>query len=517
MIIPKQVNLSRLAYLSFQKEEELEIQARVVTARERDAGSYNEQLANEAADLMLGTPAEEIEGINVCRITNNTITHRVSLTSVSSNDETTNEWLTQMWDGDDLNIKQRQLTRGVVRDGESFMLAEWLEDDDHPSYDDPETPGRLTWTVHDRYTSSEVGGDNQGCKAHYSNDDVNQRLLMVTHRWITEELVDDEFETMMRMNLYVNSQGNMPARIEKYISEDGEQWNPHRDLDAEDKPEEWPLWWTENQTETGKSLPFPAVHFHNPERTPTTKPVWGIQAGLDETWAAFTAATVTSAFQILAAFGFWPTTDGRPPQDDGSNLIRIRPRSIIGSVDKGGSLTSIPPGNIRQVSDAIDKMMIYAAFVLGMPIGNFMFSRNVAGGETLRQGESELVAVANELKDLMGRRWKSLFIATISLTNHFSGSTMDNLRPPQLHWQPIEMRNVENDNRKALSMLQTGVPAVYIAQEIWGIPDSYIQDWEKRGIFNPVSQNEEEAPTTDNLELPGPETDGRVHQTGAGV
>lgn len=170
--------------------------------------------------------------------------------------------------------------------------------------------------------------------------------------------------------------------------------------------------------------------------------------------------------QILKFFGWTPTTDGKEPAEDGSNLMRIEARSLIGSPKKRpneASLETIEAGNSAQSINAMDKIAIYAAFVSGLPINNFIISKSVASSATLRQGEADI----NALHRLLGRSWSQVF-ELFRLMELLYGDTQFAPSAVRPIWVPPETVNVEARTEEARAQKDTGVPVEFIWRHVWG-------------------------------------------------
>jgi hypothetical protein len=491
MILPKQVNLAVLAFLQHQADEEKERQARVIKARELYAGYMDEDLAITAGDIFIGSDETDVEGVNLMSIAIDTTIRRITLQgfNVNSPDETDQgpaveddllknikQWSKKFFEVNKLEGLSKDLHRWTERDGEAFVILDFDEFYEYPP--DPTQTGIVRLYAHERYTDAGVDwkgiqGTNYGCKAHYRNDDVNQPLDMVSKRWVEEYWEDEEIKQRQRMTLYINEQGvpegegdYLPARIEKYEFGDSGEWEQYQDEDDI----EWPVWWTENQTEAGTSLPLPVIHFRNEQYEPGGKRLWGLQTTMDQLWVAFSNALLMTGHQILVAFGFYPTTDGKAPAEDGSNVLQVAPRQIIGNPSKSpreAALEAIKPAPIDPLLQGLDKTAIYASFVGALPVSNFIFSKAVASSETLKQGDAELVARINELMGLWGESWADTLDVARKLENNYNSSTMDERAIITAQFAPPERRDMNHLQKEAQAKRDAGVPEVHILQEVW--------------------------------------------------
>jgi hypothetical protein len=489
--------LAELAFLMHQAEEELELQARIIKGRELFAGYIDSELATQAADIFLGADESDIEGINLMAIAINTTVRRITLTgfevvspategeeaeSVSPDDKGNSEikaiqaWIKKFYEVNRIEAISRDLHRATERDGEAFLLIDYDLEYVYPR--DPAQVGIAKLFISERYTDAgttwkNFQGTSEGCKAHYRHGDHNQPLDMVSKRWIEQYWEEEEIKARQRMTLYIAQVGSalvgdlMPARIEKYAMSESGEWEEFRD----EGDEEWPIWWTENGTDTGASLPIPVIHFRNEELEPGQKKIWGLQTAMDELWVSFMNAQLMAGHQLLVAFGFYPTTDEQPPAEDGSNLLKVAPRQIIGSGaigSKEASLTAIQPAPAEPLLQGLDKTAIYASFVGSLPVSNFIFSKAVASSETLKQGDAELVARINELMGLWSFSWSAAMDIARKMEILYGGNTMSELPAIVPQWASPERRDMNHLTKEANAKRSAQVPEVVILQEVWG-------------------------------------------------
>lgn len=503
MLLPKQVNLAELAFLQHKLDEETEIQVRVIKARELYAGYMDAELSEVVAEIFIGSDETDAEAVNLMSIAIDTTIRRVTLTGfdVRSPAETDQGpavedeilknvkiWAKKVFEENKLENLSKDLHRWTERDGEAFAILDYDLFYAYPP--DPTQVGLPRIYIHERYTDAGndwkgIQGSNEGCKAHYRNNDANQQLDMVSKRWIEEFFEEGEIKTRSRMTLYISQQGYkeeeefLPARIEKYEFGESGEWVNYQDPNDE----EWPIWWTIGGTETGESLPLPVVHFRNEQYEPGGKRIWGLQTTMDQLWAAFSNALLMTGHQILVAFGFYPTTDGKVPAEDGSNLLKVAPRQIVGTPSKSpreAALTAIPPAAIEPLLQGLDKTAIYASFVGALPVSNFIFSKAVASSETLKQGDAELVARINELMGLWGNSWKMILDTARKMENNLNAGNLDERAIITTMFAPAERRDMNHLQKEAAAKRDAGVPEVEILQQVWDFTEeqaiSYVQE-----------------------------------------
>lgn len=475
MILPDQINLAELAYQAHIATEEKEVQARIVKARALDAGEYDSTLATQTAEYLIGGSATDIEGINLMAVVLRTVLRRIGLDGVETADKDLKEWLDHVVEFNDLAIKSKDLHRYTERDGSAFVIVGYDAEAERPY--DPDTTGMPEIYVHQRFTGADISygdtrGDNEGCKAHYRNDDPNQRLEMVSKRWIETRWENGEAVSNQRMTLYIERQSETAARIEKYIWQEG--WVQYQDpADAG-----WPIWWTDTATENGRSLPLPVIHFRNEEIQPITRRVWGIQDGLDHAWSALLGGLTQTGFRTLFVLGFFPTTDGKPPAADGSNLLKLSPGAMHGTANKKGSdasVTVIDPADPKAILDSINAMAIYCAFVAGLPIQNFIVTKSVASSQTLQQGESDLLAHIETLQTLWGRSWQKVLSLSRKLDNLYGRANHDETAKITTVWKESNVLDVSELSDEATAKKATGVPDEQIWRDVWGFSEEQIE------------------------------------------
>ncbi len=485
MILPDQVNLAEIAYLQHRAEEEKEIQARIVRARELDAGDFDDNLATQTAKYLIGGTADDVEGVNLLSIVLRTVLRRIDVKGIATTDNALTTWLEHIWDANSMAIKQATVHRLAERDGEAFVIVDYDSGAERPW--EPDGPrGMPVFYVHQRYTDPEVGGDGDGCRAFYRNDDPNQPLEMVSKRWTETIWENKKATTRQRMTLYIAKQKNVAARIEKYVWGISGGWEPYTETTTNQAgalvEETWPIWWTDDQTANGRSLPLDAIHFRNEEMEPLTRRLWGLQNGMDHAWSALLGGLTQTAFRTLFVLGFFPTLDGKAPAADGSNLVPVAPGTIIGTAEKGAdkaSVTVIEPADLSSVLDTMDKMAIYCAFVAGLPIGNFMVSRQVAAAGTLQQGESDLLAHVNALVRLWGSAWSQVLSMARRLDNLYGQASHNETAKIETTFAPAELADVSGRNEQAKAQAETGVPDEVIWRTVWGFSEEQVQEMKR--------------------------------------
>lgn len=441
----------QLAALRAQFMEEADYQRRVLWARAYHDGATGAQLTDRLKEF-LGNNADAFR-LNVCRTVVNAVLEKLSVESINDELAATEEgsaladWLWEQWTLGRLDEMQDELYEAAIRDGEAFLLLDW-----------DENAKRVTFTPHPRYTSPEVSaqtaGDGFGCKAKYAEDDPNQELLYVSKFW-TE--FDERGRPTPRRNDYY------PDRIEKYVSGKG-GWLPY----ASEPVVAW-------QDASGQPLGIPAAHFRNVADAPEAMDAWPVQDAINKLFLDMLADADVSVFRLLVAFGWFPTTDGKQPAMDGSNLLKIKPGVIVGSAatpDKA-SLTAVDGGNVEALMNAIDKLIVWLAMVTDTPLSRFQLKRQVRSDETLDAEEEPLNVKVEKRRVRFGNAWGRVFSAASRIAATFGNVALpEGLAVPV--WKPVRKVDPLTPYTIGEAQHKLGVPLEFIWANTLGFTQQQI-------------------------------------------
>lgn len=441
-------NWAEVAKAQFDMEEELEYQARIVIARDYFEGQFPEDLHDELEQALVGTDlGDEFTAPNLSRVIVTTLRDRLEVTSLQFSDEEQAKIVNEWWK--EIAGIQHELHMNVIRDGEAFVIADFEEDQE------AEGGGKIRYYVHERYTDPAVDGDGQGCRAHYEG----KQLLFVSKRW-TETVYDRDGnrETRNRMTLYFED------RIEKYVAV-GAFWEEYKD----EMDSSWPITWI-NQ---GKPIGIAAVHFRSPEMRPKAKDAWGMQIASDHTVANLLSAMSMHGFPILTS-NVYPTTDGEPPEDDGSNVWKIGPRTILGTADPDTKIGRIDSGDLGQLTTVQNMWTLWTAVSTNTPslAAMMILGRNISG-ETLKQFDLAQISEANRLQEVLGNTYQKLGEVSRSIFNAFGTSQLDETVEIRPSWKQAEVRDREQTMKEVKAKLETGVPLNQVLLE-WNYTPSQI-------------------------------------------
>ena len=400
--------------------------------------------------------------LNICRVIITAMTDRMRVIGFDSSVREKITWATERFDDNKGPVVELDLYETVLRDGEGFVVIDV----------DQETR-TITWHVNPRFTSLDVGGDGNGCKAFYENDDPNQRLLAITKEWT---LFDEDGRLERYRNIYYTDQ------IIKQ-KHDGFAWRtlPDGELDWKDA--------------AGNPLGIAAVHFYNKGFHREAEDAYTPQDAINKTFLDLLSASDLFAFRIFVALGWIPTIDGREPEDDRSNWLPIEPGNIIGT-DKPRnevSFDAIEAADPEPVIKVVQQCILWASMVTNTPASRFISTKLIASDETLKQQEEPLVAKIDGAKTLISYSWRQVFLITERIWNV--------LYPDQLvaegKIKPIWCHSASEESlmTKLKTKKELGVPRRQIWREM-GYDEQKIATMEADAQAEVVpTQKEEEEPS----------------------
>ena len=360
---PNDINPAELAKAAYDAMIEEAAQKLVIKARDYHAGeSFDRELQSKLEQFVIGGDVSDIKGLNLARKVVNAALRRLQVESFDveglgqekgeAGADEQQKWIDSVWKANRMDSKQRRIHRMALVDGESFVLV---------SFDDKTE--MASFHPHQRYTSPLVDGDGYGCKAHYPNDDISQPMLYASKRWLETFYEGGKKKNRKRMTIYY------PGEIFKY-AHNGVDWSPFSDVAGE----QWPIPWTDKK---GEPLGIPVIHFSNPEERPEAMDAFGPQVAADQALVDLLGAAALSAFRIYKVFGFYPTSDGQPPEEDGSNRLKLQPGTMVGTDKKTKSeadFAAVEAGDLTQLQNLINELFVWTAIVTETPVSEFSAS-----------------------------------------------------------------------------------------------------------------------------------------------
>jgi hypothetical protein len=233
------------------------------------------------------------------------------------------------------------------------------------------------------------------------------------------------------MTLYVAANGDEPAKVERYTIEAG---IPVPFAEEGDAVIVWPF-------------AFPVIHFQNAGKRQQGQRAQGPQIFIDNLFADLGSAAGQQGSPMLSVIGGFPTTDGKAPNTDLSNVWKTGPNQIIGFPNKTpgeASINHVPPGDLAQLLGAIDKAIMVLALTTGTTslTANLVSGSNI-GAEFLKQTDLRPVAATRQRQAAFGNAFARMMRTYALLTNALiPGQTLPIDGALHADWQAADVRGL---------------------------------------------------------------------------
>lgn len=304
-----------------------------------------------------------------------------------------------LWEENRLDAGQEEIFRQAAIDGLTYVVLDI----------DPE--GHLTFNHNDAYCSSKAGGPEEGVKLHYGSANRRGEPIFATKRWAVQSGEGAGYRRYFTVYY--------PDRIERYYQDDRERdggqlgevgWRPLIETEGP-LAGVWPQPWIDRD---GQPLGIPVVEFRN-GRCSELSEVIPIQRALNKTMLDLIAAADHAGFRILFAAGWVPTSNGLPITLDsegrvtsGNQTLAIEPGAVAYTENPNGKLESVPPGDLGQLIQALDRHTLSIAQVSRTPITNFQLFGQIPSADSQKQLEAGLLAKAKSRQRVYGNAWEDL-------------------------------------------------------------------------------------------------------------
>jgi hypothetical protein len=347
--------------------------------------------------------------INICRTITLAVKDELSVSGFNTTEKAKADgtkaqatWAWDLWTKNHMDAVQAEVHESALSERETFIIVEW----DYSNL-------RPTFTHNYRFTDLENDGDGQGCWMIYKNDDVNQDPICAVKQW-TQTDYDETGQPTLRIRRTVY----YPDHVEKWIySSTWEHYiEPPDPLKPEVPPEPWPIPWTRRD---GKPRGIPVIHFRNVGMMPEAWDAIPLQDAANKTLVDILASNDLSAFQMIVAIGWYPTTDGEPPKADGSNLLKVGPGQFIGTRDPTGKIDAIKGQDPTPLMSSLQDIIVAAAQITGTPTARFTTTKLIAAAETLKMQDIQLKKKAKDRRILFGDAWESCLVMARKVANDF--------------------------------------------------------------------------------------------------
>lgn len=387
-----------LSYGEALTEEELQRQKDIVLARKYHEGLIGADLTDRLKEyLQKGDYADVIFRMNLCKGVVKAVAERLKVTGFNSQDKDLIEWAWDVWQENNLDAIQEEVYEAALRDGEHFVIVSWDNEKGVP-----------TFLPHPRFTSVDAGGDGYGCWVKYTEDDPNQEPLYAVKQWTKHE--DNKIIT--RKTIYY------PDRVEKWYRYSYTDWERYTEED-----EVWPIPWTRRG---GDPIGIAVVPFNNRALEIEAWDAFPLQNAANKALVDLMATSDQSAFRILYSLGFVPTSDGQPAQQDGSNLLKVKPGTVVATTKsrRDAEFGSIEPTDLNQLIDLTHQIVLWLAMVTNTPVSRFISTKLIASDATLKEQEGPLIARATARQKSFGNSWSSCLNIARVLNNEYGEDEM---------------------------------------------------------------------------------------------
>lgn len=445
-------NPETIAYLRALVDDETDYQADMQQARQYDAGQQFVALTDRLRTFLGGNASDSAADwkrlrLNICRIVLSAVVDKLIVHGFDSDEPARTvvapdgtpqtvkpvaAWAWRLWQLNRMDAKQRRVHKMTLRDSEAFVLVDW-----------DLTTGRPRFTPHQRYIDASVGGDSDGCRAFYRNDDPDQDLLFVSKRWTEVIYAAGRRQTRRRLTVYY------PDRIEKYAGVIGAE---KPTVDADNEP--WPIPWRHAD---GTPMGIPAIHFRSSAGMEACD-AWPIQNAINKAFVDLMAESDMAAFRILLAFGWTPV-------DKNGNPLAIEPGTWLGSEKPDATVQEIAGADLSQFMNVIEGFMFWAATVTDTPASRFITTKAIAAEGTQKEQGAPLLNKARNRAGELGDAWENVLSIARRLQNTFgTGPALD--ETPQLSavWAPLEVRDKKAELEQAVIRKALGMPIRLVAK-----------------------------------------------------
>ena len=425
---------------------------KVKAARDYYAGNHPVMLTQRQQEF-LGkelTTGDYAFNHNLVKVVIDTLRERLNVTGFTVNGHSAEDGdtgpnaklaglLWEWWKHSKLPSQQIRLYRRALRDGKSYVMVDYDNDDARP-----------------RMTLHEVDDGSTGIVLHRDPSDEN-RTLFASRYFYTFDPLEPGKTGIERKTVY------LPGEIRKYertsvLSFIGTETGWRAVMDDGDLS--WPLPWRDTQ---GMPLGVAVTEFQNPGGSEIDN-IAGLQNALNKAWLDFIAAADASGFPILTA----NYRDAQPmpnmvSDDDnieGSDEFIIAPGRLLEIF--GGTINRIDAANLEPMIKAIWSIV---DAISGLSRTPQQFLRpfpgiDVPSGEALKQLESGLVKKAEERQLLFGEAWAEVMTLAYRVARTFGQGIPDVGNDPVIGvmWADANTRMEKTEADTAMVYKNLGVP-----------------------------------------------------------
>jgi hypothetical protein len=452
MSVPVPIKLS--LYDAMNKEL-LKRQRHVLLSRAYFDGNQPVNLTDRQRDY-LDIHSDDRFCLNVCRTVVTTLTDELTVIGFDTGEKDNNDGIKEqamffwdVWNKNRLDGVQSEAHEWAERDGESFLVMDWDDENKMPII-----------TLHEYYTDINVSaweykldsvtndmliearGTGTGMIIKYQNDDVMQPMEYAAQYWY-EEVKDSNGDAVFvhRRTIYY------PNRIERFAMGNDGRWELV-------KVQKW-------VDKAGQPLGIPVAHLKNKDLRSELWDAIPPQDVVNKTWADILAASDLTGFPIHLLWGAYPTTDGKKPAADNSNVWGFYPGQIFGNAEKlpgEVDFTRFEGSDPTPLMNTLKDQIVFIAQVTGTPVTKFIASAQVASAETQKEQKESLRKRANTRRILFGDAWEDAMKICRRLSNVFGDTNYDETITVETLW------DIPEEFDEIVERTKIGVPE----ETLWG-------------------------------------------------
>ncbi len=350
----------------------------------------------------------------------------------------TQAWVEDLLDDNRFDALQISVREAVLRDGETFILSEYDDDDQCIKFS------------HEPAWDSEIG-----TVVIYERGSTTE-IACAVKVWYDVPKVEADVETNVRKDgTYMRANIYFPDHTEKYHSSDGTDVMPMLVGGVENSHIE--------STVRANQVPgVPIVRFHNKNGVSELVNIIPLQDSLNSFLVDLVMAAQLTAFSIFFAVGVDVPQGITPGMVIRKNLTnadgtQYYPDDLEGSqiqaaILGASRLQRIEGGDLTQIMGAIDMVINQIAVISSTPVPNQMGGKS-ASGEALKQRDVRLLGKLARAQVQFGNSWEDAILLANTQTTLFSGKNAPPIDKLNTRWKSAEIRN-DTDILAAADLLQ---------------------------------------------------------------
>lgn len=397
-----------------------EARARRVAAYRRYAdGDHPANMTREMRELLRVTRNRDVSNEfndNYMDIIVSSMADRIELRTVEADTDAGTQWLAAMLRYNRLAALQGDIHEAAIRDGDTFLMTSFDNDDDMP-----------------RYTHELAYDGVSGIAVFYGSPDISGMLAAVKI-WNAIEEVQGKAVIVHRCNVYY------PDRVERWRMVNGEM-TPHIEpgIDAVQL-------WTRRD---GSPMGVPFVHFRNRGRQnygmSEIRKAIPLQNVLNRVLYSFVMSSELAGFPIRAAFGFTPPATLTPGM-----WVVVEPEGMMAE-DHPPVIQMLNGGDLSQFISSLGFVTQEIGRITRTPAPEFSAADN-SSGEALKERQIGLLGKVKRFMVHAGNSWESAIEMAYDVAINFGGSPPPAANSFVARFADPELRNDEKTVQNALAV-----------------------------------------------------------------